>query len=324
MDNSQSAWHVSAVTNFGDQPVIGGVAQFGFHVHTGECYYLHYEKGHLGLIENDHLAWTAGETDPGFAPVHYYTKLIMPKYVSRSFHRDVLLVAEAQSVYKMDIATHQFSRFIDKDESGIIDLGNCIFDRNDHIWINDIRGCRVYHFDFDGNLIEVLGKREAGFQTVTTAFKDVLFNWIYDLRLGADGNLYVLDSKNFAVRKISISDKTVTTICGDGIGGYSGDGLDAKAARLGSCPGEFFDGPWSLSLDENNNIFIGDTQNHVVRMIDGSTNIIQTIVPNRTCSDLYFEKICSMDYCGGRLFIPDWRQDGQRTLVVAERAQSFY
>jgi hypothetical protein len=296
-----------------------GAAQFGFHVHTGECYYLHYDKGCIGLIENDRLAWTAGENDPGFAPVHYCIKLMTPKYISRAFHQDVLLIADSQSVYKMDIATHQFRQLIDKVKTGVVDMGNCVFDKNDHIWINDIRGCCVYHFDFDGSLIETLGKREAGFQSGIAAFDDVLFNWIYDLRLGADGNLYVLDSKNFAVRKINIPDKTVTTICGDGVGGYSGDGGDAKAASLGSCPDEFFDGPWSLSIDEKNNIFIGDTQNHAVRMIDGTTNIIMTILPNETCRDLIFEKICSMDYANGTLYIPDWRKDEPRTLVVAER-----
>jgi hypothetical protein len=210
---------------------------------------------------------------------------------------------------------------IDKNKAGIVDLGNCVFDRNDHIWINDIKGCRVYHFDFDGSLIETLGKKEAGFQSGTVPFCDVLFNWIYDLRLGADGNLYVLDSKNFAVREINISEKTVTTICGDGAGGYSGDGGDAKTARLGSTPGEFFDGPWALSVDEKNNIFIGDTQNHAVRMIDGITNTITTILPNETCEDLIFEKICSMDCYRGRLYVPDWRKDGPRTLIVAERSQ---
>jgi len=134
----------------------------------------------------------------------------------------------------------------------------------------------------------------------TASFEEVLFNWIYDLRLGADGDLYLLDSKNFAVRRINILDKTVTTICGDGKGGYSGDGGNAKAARLGSRPGEFFDGPWALSVDEENNVFIGDTQNCVVRMIEGKTNAIRTVLPNETRRDLFFEKICSMDYAGGR------------------------
>jgi hypothetical protein len=318
MKKEHSLWRVIDVANFGDTPVIKGTTQFGFHVYTGEYYCMHYERGYIGLIENDGLIWTAGEDDPGLAPAHYFLKLTTPKYVSRAFNQDVLLIAEAQGVYAMNITSRQFSRLIDKDKAGILDLGNCVFDRNDHIWINDIRGCRVYHFDPDGSLIHTLGKAEAGFQSGTVSFGDVLFNWIYDLRLGADGNVYVLDSKNFAVRKINISEKTITTICGDGVGGYSGDGGDAKSARLGSSPGEFFDGPWAISIDEKNNIFIGDTQNHAVRMIDGETNTIETILPNEACSDLVFEKICSMDYYRGTLYIPDWRKDEPRTLITAK------
>jgi hypothetical protein len=122
MGNNQSIWRVVNVTNFGDKPVIMGAAQFGFHVHTGECYYLHYDKGCIGLIENDRLAWTAGENDPGFAPVHYCIKLMTPKYISRAFHQDVLLIADSQSVYKMDIATHQFRQLIDKVKTGVVDM----------------------------------------------------------------------------------------------------------------------------------------------------------------------------------------------------------
>jgi hypothetical protein len=319
MNKDSSIWRIVSITNFADKPVVAGDAQVGFHVHTGECYYISYDRGCIGLIENDGLAWTAGEIDPGFALIHYDLKLVTPKYISRAFHRDVLLISEAQNVYAMDLGTHQFRCLIDKDQAGMVDLGNCVFDRNDHIWINDIRGCRVFHFDFDGRLIETLGQKESGFQLGEAAFDEVQFNWIYDLRLGADGMIYVLDSKNFAVRKINVPDKTVTTICGDGCGGYSGDGGDAKNARLGSSSGEFFDGPWSMSIDENHYIFIGDTQNHAVRMIDGKTNTITTLLPNETCRDLIFEKICSMDYGRGRLYIPDWRKDGSKTLVVAER-----
>jgi hypothetical protein len=74
-----------------------------------------------------------------------------------------------------------------------------------------------------------------------------------------------------------------------------------------------------MSIDGINNIFIGDMQNHVVRLIDGMTNTIKTILPNETCRDLIFEKICSIDYDGGRLYVPDWRKDGLRTLVIAQR-----
>jgi hypothetical protein len=318
--NNKPKWQLASIVDFGDKPVIKGKPQFGFHVHTGECYHLfHYEQGYIGQIENDHLAWTAGETDPNYAGTHFFVKLVRPKYISKAFHSNTLLIAEEQCVYAMDIATNQFRQLISKDKAGICDMGNCVFDRNDDIWINDIKGCRVYHFDSKGALLETLGKKEAGFQQGTVPFEEVLFNWIYDLRLGADGNIYVLDSKNYAVRKIDISKKMVTTICGDGIGGNSGDGGSAELARLGTNSNEYFDGPWALSIDEQNNIFIGDTQNHAVRMIEGATNTIHTILPNESCRDLVFEKICSMDYCDKRLYIPDWRNNAPRTLIVAEQ-----
>ena len=76
------------------------------------------------------------------------------------------------------------------------------------------------------------------------------FNWIYDLRRGPEGNIYILDSKNYAVRKIDIDKETVELIAGTGKPGYTGDGGDAKDATFGGNKESYFDGPWSLSLDE--------------------------------------------------------------------------
>jgi len=44
---------------------------------------------------------------------------------------------------------------------------------------------------------------------------------------------------------------------------------------------------------------------------------MQTILPNEYCKDLVFEKICSLDYYNKTLYIPDWRKDAPRTLIVA-------
>lgn len=117
---------------------------------------------------------------------------------------------------------------------------------------------------------------------------------------------------------------------GTGKPGYSGDGGPAISATLGSNPGEYFDGPFSLSLDEQGNIFIGDTYNHVVRMVDHATHQISTIAgqrpaePNRRNDPqetdplrLNLPKICSMDYYDRSLFIPDWSDD----LIVLEKTK---
>ena len=160
-------------------------------------------------------------------------------------------------------------------------------------------------------------------------FDQVKFNWIYDLRLSPDGNIYVLDSKNFAVRRIDKDNKVVTTVAGTGKPGYTGDGGDAVSATLGSKAGEYFDGPLSMALDEDGNIYIGDTQNHVLRMVTKTGNIITTIAGKRKIQPhkrnnpeekdplaLNLPYICSLDYYNKCLFVPEWDGD----LVILERA----
>jgi len=73
-----------------------------------------------------------------------------------------------------------------------------------------------------------------------------------------------------------IRNRVVTLVAGTGEPGYSGDGGDPLRATFGGNDKEQFDGPWSLSIDRKNNIYIGDTQNHVVRMIERKKNIITT------------------------------------------------
>jgi sugar lactone lactonase YvrE len=61
----------------------------------------------------------------------------------------------------------------------------------------------------------------------------------------------------------------IQTIAGTGDSGWSGDGAVALAARLNE--------PKSLTLDAEGNLFIADSENHVVRKIDRKTNCIRTV-----------------------------------------------
>ena len=72
---------------------------------------------------------------------------------------------------------------------------------------------------------------------------------------------------------IDIKKKTVKLIAGTGRPGYYGDGGNPLNAAFGGNTNEYFDGPWSLAIDELNNFYIGDTQNHVIRMIDSQRNL---------------------------------------------------
>jgi hypothetical protein len=104
------------------------------------------------------------------------------------------------------------------------------------------------------------------------------------------------------------------------------------SATFGSDPGARFDGPISLSLDEQGNVFVGDRFNRVVRMVERTTGIITTIAgdPSSTSEEgnhpqeedplgLHLPKISSMDYHAGRLLVPTDLTEGAGDLVVLRR-----
>lgn len=64
--------------------------------------------------------------------------------------------------------------------------------------------------------------------------------------------------------------RLIQTVAGTGDSGWSGDGASALAACLNE--------PKSLTLDAEGNLFIADSENHVVRKVDKKTNCIRTIV----------------------------------------------
>jgi VCBS repeat-containing protein len=72
------------------------------------------------------------------------------------------------------------------------------------------------------------------------------------------GNLYIADTSNNRIRKVD-STGTITTIAGDGVQGYGGDGGPAGAARLSV--------PKGIELDAAGNLYIADDGNNRVRRI---------------------------------------------------------
>ncbi len=85
--------------------------------------------------------------------------------------------------------------------------------------------------------------------------------------LDPQGNLYIADAVNGAVRKVDSATGIITTLAG-GVttGGYSGDGGPARSAVL------FF--PAGLAMDSQNNLYISDYYNNVVRKITASAGTL--------------------------------------------------
>jgi uncharacterized protein (TIGR03437 family) len=72
------------------------------------------------------------------------------------------------------------------------------------------------------------------------------------------GNLFIADSYNNLIRKVS-PDGNITTIAGNGSSGYSGDGGSATSAALS--------GPTGVAVDGAGNIYVADNGNNAVRVL---------------------------------------------------------
>ena len=87
--------------------------------------------------------------------------------------------------------------------------------------------------------------------------------------VGPDGSVYILEREGNSLRVVSADSGKIATIAGTGRKGYSGDGGPAVTAT--------FNGPKELAVDANGNIWIVDTENHAIRLIDAATRLIRTV-----------------------------------------------
>jgi uncharacterized protein (TIGR03437 family) len=90
------------------------------------------------------------------------------------------------------------------------------------------------------------------------------------LAYDSKGNLFVADSQNNRIRKIS-PDGIVTTVAGNALPGFAGDGGPATSAELNR--------PTGVAVDSKGNLYIADSGNNRVRMVF-STGIIGTLAGN--------------------------------------------
>jgi len=334
-----AGWTVDRIIHFGPGDFVrNGVSHFGFHDRIGNRYAIFHQKHFLGLIgENDRLEWTVAAHEVFEGTPNIVAKLDYPMYIDE-LPDGTLLVSNFGDarLYRIDVGRKKAELFADGSKIGMKDVGNCIVDNEGLVWVNEVKGCKIWRFDSTGKPVLTLGNGTPSFQSDTVDFGEVKFNWIYDIRKGPDGNIYVLDSKNFAVRSIDLKHCVVNTLAGTGKAGYEGDDGNARNATFGSDPEARFDGPISLSLDEEGNIFVGDRMNHVVRMIHRKSGIIRTIAGNHNCVKgminspdekdplkLNLPEISSMDYFNGQLFVPTDLSPEAGDLAILRRQGTF-
>jgi sugar lactone lactonase YvrE len=82
------------------------------------------------------------------------------------------------------------------------------------------------------------------------------------------GNLWLVLREGNAIYRIDPKQAKIFHVAGTGEKGYTGDGADAKLAKL--------NGPKGISWSTHG-VYIADTENHAIRRIDEKTSIITTV-----------------------------------------------
>ena len=117
------------------------------------------------------------------------------------------------------------------------------------------------------NVIDTfIGTGEPGFSGENIQAKDTKLNYPYRMAVDSAGNMYIADTFNNRIRKVSGTDKQISVVAGTGDAGFSGDGGRATEAKLNR--------PYGVAVDASGgNVYIADTNNHVIRKVNSQGKI---------------------------------------------------
>src|SRR5205814_7308973 len=90
-------------------------------------------------------------------------------------------------------------------------------------------------------------------------------------------DIVVADSHNDRIRRVDRPTGVITTVAGSGANGYDGDDQPAVDAALNA--------PSAVACSPNGDIYIADTLNYRIRVIEARTGLIHTVAGDGTPGD---------------------------------------
>ena len=145
------------------------------------------------------------------------------------------------------------------------------YDAAGNFYIADQNNNIIRKVDTAGLLTTVAGTGEQGFDGDGGAATQATLDSPAGVAIDASGNLYISDTRNQRVRKVS-TNGTISTIAGTGVAGFSGDGGAAAQAMISL--------PTAIAVDSSGNVFFADSNNNRVREVVAASGTIQTVAGN--------------------------------------------
>lgn len=154
--------------------------------------------------------------------------------------------------------------------------GGAATDNKGNLYINDIANNVIRKIDKQNIITTFAGSGQYGYGGDGEDASNASFGEIYGI--GIDKSryrfLYLADYFNHCIRAVDLTARKISTVAGQGVSGYKGDGQHPLSALLNR--------PVAVCSDIHGNIFIAESGNHCIRVIPAGKSKIFTLVGDGT------------------------------------------
>jgi sugar lactone lactonase YvrE len=144
--------------------------------------------------------------------------------------------------------------------NGLNNASGVAVDSRGNLFIADTGNSRIRKISPDGIITTVAGNGTAGFSGDSGPATAAQLNQPYGIAVDESGNLFIADTGNGRIRKVTFTG-IITTVAGTGVQGYGGDG--------GAAINATFNFPRGIASIGQDVLFIGDASNNRVRKVGG-------------------------------------------------------
>ena len=174
------------------------------------------------------------------------------------------------------------------------------FDSQGNYYIADSLNHRIRKVS-GGNITTVAGNGTEGYSGDGGAATSAELDTPSGIAIDSAGNIYISDTKNNVIRRVTTDGKIATWAGNQGLGaGYGGDNAAPNSA------GAQFSGPLGLAFDPSGNLYIADAGNSLVRKINSAGTLLTTAVGEHGTIGILSNPVAlCVDPAGKNLYIAD-------------------